>query len=195
MLLETVTGRLIDVQNPDPATICIDDIAWGLSRLPRFCGHTITVVPYNVSQHSLYVVDEVDDFIIDASGEHDPILSLKALLHDSPEAYMGDWPSPVKHLPELRPIIKKYEDSLLRAIFAAFNIPPMTPDEERIIKRADRIAQKIEAHAFMSSRGKGWPDMPEVSLEKLQQFSAPMSSLDSYKAFMLRFEQLIIQLK
>jgi hypothetical protein len=78
----------------------------------------------------------------------------------------------------------------MTAVYKAMTLEPPTPEEEALIKKADKIAQKIEAHAFMPSRGKHWPDMPEVSLERLQSFNAPLDSLTSYKLFMEKFQQL-----
>jgi 5'-deoxynucleotidase YfbR-like HD superfamily hydrolase len=190
LTLETVTGQLVDVSNPDPATINIEDIAWGLSRMSRFCGHTITAIPYNVAQHSIFVANEVERLCGGISSDELETLVLKALLHDAAEVYTGDWPSPVKRLPELYPIIKEIEAKLMAAIYVALDIDPPTDDEEKLIKKADRIAQKIEAHAFMPSRGKHWPNLPNVSLERLQQFDQPMSSLESYKEFIDKFNSL-----
>jgi 5'-deoxynucleotidase YfbR-like HD superfamily hydrolase len=183
--LETVTGRFVDVTNPDPDTINIEDIAWGLSRMSRFCGHTITVIPYSVAQHSVFVANEVE-----AATHGDTRMTMLALLHDAAEVYTGDWPSPVKRIPELRPHIKALEAKLMTAIYAAIGIKPPTDLEEYTIKQGDRVAQKIEAHAFMPSRGKDWPDLPEVSLEKLQQFNEPVDSLRAYKMFMNKFNEL-----
>ncbi len=207
--IETVTGRLVNIENPDPTTINIEDIAWGLSRLPRFCGHTITVIPYNVAQHSMFVADEVASLLSGSTdtlnkihlphGEWDAWMVseemrndiiLKALLHDAAEVYTGDWPSPVKRITKLRPIIKKIEHDLMTAVYLAMSLAPPSEAEEKLIKQADMIAQKIEAHAFMPSRGKHWPNMLEVSLERLQQFSEPLDSLTSYKLFMEKFNSL-----
>ena len=204
--LETVSGKLVNIEHPDPASICIDDIAWGLSRLPRFCGHTITVIPFSVAQHSIFVADEVERLInagtsnIVTETEYWNVLSvmqsarndliLKALLHDAAEAYTGDLPSPVKRLPTLSPIFKRIESQLMDSILLALDVGPMHDDEIKIIKYADRIAQKIEAHAFMTSRGKHWENMPDVSLEQLQGFPSPVPALDAYKMFLNRFNQL-----
>src|ERR1700741_194155 len=161
MFLETVTGQLIDVANPDPATIKIEDIGWGLSRLPRFAGHTITAIPYNGAQHSIFVADEIP--LLRPFLDHEelqymnPFLPLYALIHNAAESYTGDLPSPIKYLPELRPIIKEIEHKLMMAIYESLGLPPLHPGEEALIKKADKIAQKIEAHAFMPSRGRHWP--------------------------------------
>jgi 5'-deoxynucleotidase YfbR-like HD superfamily hydrolase len=211
MYLETVTGKVVNVIEPSPDQICIDDIAWGLSRMPRFCGHTITEVPYNVAQHSVFVAQEVRNIFNDVFRGLEGYPELKpfhqeindlhlssiepyatilmAALHDGSEIYTGDIPSPVKQIPELRTIVKKVEHKLMSAIYQAFNLPEPTELQEKIIKHADKIAQKIEAHAFMQSRGNHWPNMPHISLEKLQKFEAPKKALDSYHEFMNFFNQ------
>lgn len=207
MYLETVTGKVVNVIEPSPDQICIDDIGWGLSRMPRFCGHTITEVPYNVAQHSVFVGREVYniltrteeypelmEFFHDIAGlSNSPIHVIEtvmmAVLHDASEIYTGDIPSPVKQIPELRAIVKKVEHKLMAAIYQAFNLPEPTELQEKIIKHADKIAQKIEAHAFMQSRGNHWPNMPHISLEKLQKFESPKKALESYHEFMAFFNE------
>lgn len=57
--IETVSGKQIDLMNPSVTDIDIHDIAWGLSRQPRFAGHTITEIPYSVAQHSVHVANIV----------------------------------------------------------------------------------------------------------------------------------------
>ena len=211
MYLETVTGKVVNVIEPSPDQICIDDIGWGLSRMPRFCGHTITEVPYNVAQHSLFVAREVQnifknlDYDLVDYPELRPFLKeirnlhlssiepfqtiILAALHDGSEIYTGDIPSPVKQIPELRVIVKKVEHNLMSAIYKAFELTEPTELQEKIIKHSDRIAQKIEAHAFMQSRGNHWPNMPHISLEKLQKFEAPKKALESYHEFMNFFNE------
>jgi 5'-deoxynucleotidase YfbR-like HD superfamily hydrolase len=188
IFLETVTGKMVDVTNPTADQISIEDIAWGLSRISRFCGMTITEIPYNVAQHSIFVANE----IVNLLPSHLDLrrVMMLGLLHDASEVYTGDLPSPIKQIPELRPIIKGIEHKLMDAVYQSVKLDPPTDEEEIIIKQADRIAQKIEAHSFMQSRGKNWPNMPEVSLEKLQQFKSPKPSLDSYNEFMQMFNKL-----
>lgn len=57
--IETISGNYVDVSNPKSEQFHIEDIAWSLSREPRFNGHTIHNTIYSVAQHSLVVTDLV----------------------------------------------------------------------------------------------------------------------------------------
>lgn len=195
MILETVTGKLIDVENPKAEDIDIEDIAWGLSRISRFCGATITPIPYNVAQHSLLVAKKVEDeiladngFLADNGCSYATVL--KALLHDASEVYTGDVPSPVKKIPELYPVFKKLETQIMSVVYQKFGLSENSTIENQIIKKADKWSQKVEAHAFMPSRGKHWADMPEITLEELHNFEEPLPALQSYKQFITKFKEL-----
>lgn len=179
--LETVSGRKIDVSNPDPSTIVIEDIAWALSRMPRFSGHTIPYVPYSVAQHCVRVAKDLE--------EYSPKIQLYGLLHDAAEAYINDLPSPVKHIPEIHAVIKKLEDNLMLAIYQAVGIAPPTDEEHRIVKIADKNQQAVEAYNFMYSRGSDW-NLPEVSFKKLQEFEQPRTSVEAYDEFLIAFKKL-----
>jgi uncharacterized protein len=182
--LETVSGRKIDVSNPDPNDIVIEDIAWALSRMPRFSGHSIPYTPYSVAQHCIQVAEDLKDY--------GPDIQLYGLLHDAAEAYINDLPSPVKHIPEIYAVIKKLEDSLMTAIYTALKIKLPTEQEEALVKVADKTQQAVEAYNFMYSRGKDW-NLPDVSFIKLQEFREPMTSIDSYHKFLSYFQDLIDQ--
>lgn len=184
--LETVSGRKIDITDPDPKTIVIEDIAWALSRLPRFSGHSIPYVPYSVAQHCIQVANDLK--------EHGPKVQLYGLLHDAAEAYINDLPSPVKHIPEIHAVIKKLEDSLMDAIYKALGVVPPTEDEEAIVKTADKIQQAVEAHNFMYSRGHDW-NLPKVSFKKLQEFEQPIVSVTAYDLFLNHYEMLVSDIR
>ena len=179
--LETVSGRKVNVSNPDPATITIGDIAWALSRMPRFSGHSIPYIPYSVAQHCIQVAKEL--------APHGPRIQLHGLLHDAAEAYINDLPSPVKHIPEIHAVIKKLEDTLMLAVYSSLGITPPTEEEERIVKVADKNQQAVEAYNFMYSRGSDW-NLPEVSFKKLQEFEQPLTSLQAYDKFLFFFNEL-----
>jgi uncharacterized protein len=207
MMLETVTGKLIDIDAPTYGMICLDDIAWGLSRLPRFAGHTTTRVAYNVAQHSLFVANIVAKIMEDEKAYDLPYdvfmsrmiwqqttsdisdLMLQALIHDAAEAYIGDIPSPVKHNPRLHSIFKEIESKLMEQIYLGLQILPPSEDAQKIIKFADKVAQAIEANAFMPSRGRDWGN-PKVPLLEYQEFEDPQPSLTSYQEFVMMFNNL-----
>lgn len=201
--IETVSGKLINPTNPNAEAISIHDIAWSLSRQPRFAGHTITQTPYNVAQHSVYVADLVlriledkqlyatflsdisdvtDDHLFGIDTDEMKSLYLKALLHDGHEAYTGDIPSPIKRIPELTETLKLMEMKLDHAIRTKFELEELTASEKILIKYADKLAQAIEAYQFMPSRGLNW-NLPKPSLTMLQQFPAPLSPMESYDRF------------
>lgn len=82
-MIRTFTGRYVDVFDPRPEMICIEDIAHALARLCRFGGHVKRF--YSVAQHSVMCSRMVNQ-------EY----QLAALLHDASEAYLVDIPKPIK---------------------------------------------------------------------------------------------------
>lgn len=195
--IETVTGKLVDLLNPDPKQICIEDIAWALSRMPRFTGHTISKIPLSVAQHSVFVANRVKEIISEPMdseiyfGRSDKNeLILKALLHDASEIYTSDIPSPVKKLPGFYPLLRELEARIYDAMFLAFNISPVTAEEKNVIKAADLYAQKLEAHAYMISRGLNWDNLPNVSIIELQNFEDPLTNIEAYEKFLEMFHNL-----
>jgi 5'-deoxynucleotidase YfbR-like HD superfamily hydrolase len=152
--------------------------------MPRFTGHTISIISYSVAQHSTFVASRVAQFTDDKQ------VILKALLHDASEIYTSDIPSPVKKLPGFYPLLRELEARIYDAMFKTFDISPVTEDEKLIIKAADMYAQKLEAHAFMVSRGKNWANLPEVSIVELQNFEEPITNIEAYHRFLKMFKEL-----
>ncbi len=186
MKLETVSGKKIDVTNPDPETIDVSDIAWALSRMPRFSGHTIPYIPYSVAQHCIQVMKDL--------APHGPKIQMYGLLHDAAEAYINDLPSPVKHIPEIHAVIKKLEDRLMLTIYEAIGISKPSDEEEAIVKIADKHQQAVEAYNFMYSRGSDW-NLPKVTFTKLQEFEQPLVSVKAYELFLMHYEILLAEIK
>lgn len=134
--IRTFKGHYLNVFDPKPECIDIEDIAHALSHTCRFGGHTRYF--YSVAQHSFRVAQM-------CSMEN----RLTALLHDATEAYMCDLPRPIKrNLPEY----KKAEDCLMKVIADVFSIPFPFPDE---IKLYDRVALEMEHKELML--GEGFP--------------------------------------
>src|SRR6516225_6679378 len=135
-----LSGRRLDLLDPSPLDIEIEDIAHGLARVARWNGQTIGEHAFSVAQHSV-VVEEI-------AAHMRPGLAarwrLAALLHDAPEYVIGDMISPFKAAIGLD--YKAFETKLLEAIYRRFSLPPSLPDRIAMaIKAADRIAAYYEA--------------------------------------------------
>jgi 5'-deoxynucleotidase YfbR-like HD superfamily hydrolase len=135
-----LSGRRLDLLDPTPVDIEIEDIAHGLAFVARWNGQTFGDWPYSVAEHSL-LVEELYRRMNPRIG---PRWRLAALLHDAPEYVIGDMISPVKAA-----IGAGYGDldaRLTAAVHLRFGLPSMLPAEVKAaIKRADRISAWMEA--------------------------------------------------
>jgi hypothetical protein len=153
--METYTGRRVDLARPDPSSISIDDIAWHLSRLPRFNGATRSDTIYNVAQHSVLVLNRVRQLAPDANV----CLLLTALLHDAHEAYTGDVIKPMGMLLDLTQPLKRLKSRVQNAIWAGL-LDGLRFDGKKfvqyigpVIKQADQWAATYEAYHLLHSKG------------------------------------------
>jgi hypothetical protein len=135
-----LSGRRLDLLDPSPLDVEIEDIAHGLSRVARWNGQTSGEWSFSVAQHSLLVEQLVGGFNTGASRT----VRLAALLHDAPEYVIGDLITPFKAAVGLD--YKGLEERLLRAIHLRFGLPAIPPVAvKKLIKRADRAAAYLEA--------------------------------------------------
>ena len=88
-----LSGRRLDLLDPSPLDVEIEDIAHGLARVARWNGQTIGAHPYSVAEHSLLVEQIFGIYRPKASIAE----RLTALLHDAPEYVIGDMISPFNH--------------------------------------------------------------------------------------------------
>lgn len=131
--LATNEGRIIDLLNPDPAQITIEDIANNLSKLCRFNGQLKGF--FSVAQHSLHVAELVPNE-----------LKLQALLHDASEAYICDIPTPFKRM--LGVAYTDVEHRLQVAIGQALGCD--LSELHTLVKQADRIMVVSERDMLQS---------------------------------------------
>ncbi|CBI76207.1 conserved protein of unknown function [Bartonella clarridgeiae 73] len=135
-----LSGRRLDLLNPSPFDVEIEDIAHGLARVARWNGQTKGEYPYSVAQHSLLVEQIFQQLFPQSSNEE----RLFALLHDAPEYVIGDIISPFKAV-----IGKHYElveKRLQDIIHIRFSLPVNPPQKIlKKIKQVDRIAAFYEA--------------------------------------------------
>lgn len=178
--IETVSGVLIDPTEPDEKLILLEDAAWAISRINRYSGHTITKVPYNVAQHCVFVAEMI------YKATTCPRLALFGLLHDTAESFVGDIPSPIKRIPEFKAVIDPIENRLLDIIYRKYANGVPTTDDQKVIKKYDKRALLIEAHNFMSSRGRNWygSESEAIGFVELQNFPQPLPSTASFELFM-----------
>lgn len=135
-----LSGRRLDLLDPTPMDIEIEDIAHGLAFVARWNGQTLGDYAYSVAEHSL-LVEEIYALIAPNSPAK---WRLAALLHDAPEYVIGDMISPVKAA--VGPDYSALDDRLTAAIHLRFGLPAQIPTTiKRQIKRADRLSAWVEA--------------------------------------------------
>lgn len=188
--MESRSGKRVELLNPDPEDIVLEDLVWSLSRLPRFLGHTndrtrrtATIVEqsYNVAQHSV----EVSRLVEVLGGS--PLEQFAALLHDSAEAYIGDITSPVKSaLRELGAgdALRELESRVERAIGQRFQVDPGLFHSE-IVKYADLGLLSMEHEAFFSRA-----DWSPIEYSGPRFRLVPWHPMLSYQNFLHHFNQL-----
>ena len=189
-----LSGRRLDLLDPQPADIAIEDIAHGLARVARWNGQTLGPHAFSVAQHAL-LVDEI-------AGAHHPEWPaqwrLATLLHDAPEYVIGDLISPFKTAIGLD--YKAFELRLLAAIHEQFGLPRELPAAIQTgIKACDRVAAyyeatrlagfgKEEAITYFGEPGKISPELAEAA-ENL----SPLPTDEAQREFLARFQWLIEQ--
>lgn len=135
-----LSGRRLDLLDPSPLDVEIEDIAHGLARVARWNGQTRGAHIYSVAQHSLLV--EAIAAMVEPGLP--PPARLTVLLHDAPEYVIGDIISPFKAV--LGDGYKGVENRILAAIHLRFGLPPTPPKPLALLaKTADRAAAFLEA--------------------------------------------------
>ncbi len=181
-----LSGRRLDLLDPSPLDIEIEDIAHGLARVARWNGQTTGAHPYSVAQHSLLVEALVR--LIEPSAPPDWLLA--ALLHDAPEYVVGDMISPFKNV--IGDDYKSVEDRLTQAIHLRFGLPPKTkPRLKKLIKKADHASAYIEATevaGFSMEEARTLFGPPPANFDRYS--AEPIATDDAKQRFLARFETL-----
>src|SRR5260370_5446476 len=116
-----LSGRRLDLLDPSPLDIEIDDIAHGLARVARWNGQTLGAHAFSVAQHPVLVEDMARLTAPDIGAEG----RLAVMLHDAPEYVIGDMISPFKVL--LGGEYRAVESRLLAAIHRRFGLQQPLP--------------------------------------------------------------------
>lgn len=135
-----LSGRRLDLLDPTPVDIEIEDIAHGLAFVARWNGQTYGDYAYSVAEHSLLV----ETLFSRLSPKAPAKWKLAALLHDAPEYVIGDMISPVKAA--VGPGYGALDERLTAAIHIRFGLPAALPKTvKQMIKKADKISAWMEA--------------------------------------------------
>jgi 5'-deoxynucleotidase YfbR-like HD superfamily hydrolase len=185
-----LSGRRLDLLDPSPLDVELEDIAHGLARVARWNGQTKGAHIFSVAQHSL-LVEAV-------ARAKTPGLDTRArialLLHDAPEYVIGDMISPFKAV--IGDSYKAVEHRLLAAIHVRFGLPAKIPDTmTAMIKAADRAAAYLEATKLAGfaddEARKFFGQPPKFSAAIERDYLTPWPAGTAEKAYRERMEKLL----
>jgi hypothetical protein len=136
---------LVDLLNPDPATINLRAMAHQLAQLNRYCG--ALDLPFSVAQHSVLTLEIF-------ARRNTEMPGIYAVLHDAPEYVWGDYTRPSQEaldcvIPGFRRTLEGLHGRMHAAIRAHFRLPPPSIAILAAIKEADEIALATEWAAGM----------------------------------------------
>ena len=180
-----LSGRRLDLLDPSPLDVEIEDIAHGLARVARWNGQTIGEHAFSVAQHSLLVEKIFNRLVPDASVEW----QILTLLHDAPEYVIGDMISPFKSV--VGGGYKTVEKRLETAVHLRFGLPPHASRELKDrIKKADTVAAFFEATelaGFSIAEAQKFFGLPRGITRDMFDI-IPLPSTEAQKRFVERFE-------
>ncbi|MBG1230832.1 HD family hydrolase [Aestuariivirga litoralis] len=185
-----LSGRRLDLLDPSPLDIEIEDIAHGLARVARWNGQTKGDHAFSVAQHCLLV----GAVFVHANKAATKAERRATLLHDAAEYVIGDMISPFKAVLGLD--YKAFEKRLMAAIHIRFGLPPSDAALEAEIKKADQIAAYLEATQladFALDEAEKFFGRPKgLNGDGFQQFLSlkPMPAVEAKAAYIKEFEAL-----
>jgi hypothetical protein len=167
-IVQMHSGKMIDLLNPDPYNLNVNDIAHALALLCRFGGHCKEF--YSVANHSVLIS-------INVPAED----ALAGLMHDASEAYCQDLVGPLKaHVPAYSDI----EAGLWEAIAWRYKLPVELPQS---VKDMDLILLATEKRDVIAVDNH-WDCVSQVT--PLKQRIHPLSMKASYVVFVNQFHSL-----
>lgn len=145
-----------------PFTPNIMVIARALSNINRFTGHA---GQYSVAQHCVL-----------ASRSAEPAFALDVLLHDAPEAYIGDVSAPLKkYLPYYQELEKFYHDTIDRSFVVQTRHPHVRQvDLRMLVTEAYQLGVWIDQDDY--------PHVPpyDIQIEAWEPKRAQLEFLDTF---------------
>jgi uncharacterized protein len=185
-----LSGRRLDLLDPSPLDVELEDIAHGLARVARWNGQTKGAHIFSVAQHSLLV----EALARTKVPRLDRNARLALLLHDAPEYVVGDMISPFKAV--IGDNYKAVEHRLLAAIHVHFGLPAKIPETmHNMIKAADRAAAYLEATRLAGfaddEARKFFGQPPKFSAAIERDYLTPWPAGSAEQKYRERFEKLL----
>ena len=181
-----LSGRRLDLLDPSPLDVEIEDIAHGLARVARWNGQTRGLHAFSVAQHCVLV----ERLVAELSPRLDRDARLMALLHDAPEYVVGDLISPFKAAIGVN--YKDLELKLQAAIHLRFGLPALVPKPLAILfKKADHLSAYYEATqlaGFEETVARKLFGAPPAGLR--QPRLIPLATAEAQEQFLERFHRL-----
>jgi 5'-deoxynucleotidase YfbR-like HD superfamily hydrolase len=183
-----LSGRRLDLLDPTPLDVEMEDIAHGLARVARWNGQTSGAHIFSVAQHCLLVeVIARQRTRLDRQGR------LAVLLHDAPEYVIGDMISPFKAV--IGDNYKTVEARLLTAIHIRFGLPPtLSAELTTLIKAADHCAAYLEATRLAgftaAEAGRFFGRPPTISAAMQRDYLTPWPAETAEARYLERFTRL-----
>lgn len=183
--LGTVSGEVVDLQSFSAADVKLWDIAWALSNQNRYLGHTL--VPWSVLSHTglcyqLYMRD------CGLEGKQpDDATAAAILLHDAPEAYIGDMLGTLKRQDDYKHF-RDLDDRIFKVILERFNVCEGNVDLE-LITRYDKQALWVEYNKLHPASAKVGAEIPkqyEMPLSGQLSLAKPTDYVDLLKGMAIR---------
>ena len=183
-----LSGRRLDLLDPTPMDIEIEDIAHGLAFVARWNGQTRGDWAYSVAEHSL-LVERIFARLDPGAA---PAWRLAALLHDAPEYVIGDMISPVKST--LGVEYGEMDSRIAAAVHRRFGLPAVIPAPiKKRIKIADRFSARLEAVGIAgftpAEAARLFPVPAGIGIEGLEIRLRPPS--ETRAAYLARFAELL----
>ncbi|WP_409433544.1 HD family hydrolase [Litorimonas sp. RW-G-Af-16] len=180
-----LSGRRLDLLDPSPFDIEIEDIARGLARVARWNGQTSGDHAFSVAEHSVIV----EQLFVTLNPAATTAERLTALLHDAAEYVIGDMISPFKNALGLD--YKDFETRIETAVHLRYGLPPKMPARlKKKIKQCDLYCAWFEATQIAGFDPVEADQFFLTPPETLDLVLSPLSVREAEKLFLDRFTEL-----
>lgn len=179
----TVSGRSIDLSCIGVQQLQVTDVAYSLSLVNRYVGHTTR--PVSEAEHSLYVVDVLQR----EYGVYDPAALTAGLLNSAYKALAGDISAGMKEL--LGPAWTTTKAQVHQAVLRRLGFWTAYTTHREHIEAADQHVKSAEREQLMFQDGDVWPcQVTHPAPLWLRMDSAERTAEDWRCAYLTRFRHL-----